>query len=91
MAGTPHPGEFPAPSAAAAAASPAPRTPVSRSGLRWVTRSTLVIHGQTPAQKEPCIPQSTFSGDLAAATRALCPWPPNLETAAQIRMWADPI
>ena len=48
-----------------------------------------MLHGQTLAQKEPCIPQSTFSGELAAAE--LCsggvPPPPRAPFAPGRLIW----
>ena len=35
--------------------------------LRWITRSTMNLLDQTPAQTELCSPRNHFSGELAAA------------------------
>ena len=67
MAGTPHSGEFPAPSAAAAVASSAPRTPVPRSRLRWFTRIALTVPGQIPTRFDP---RSVDFDELRQATAA---------------------
>ena len=48
----------------------APDLPRPNPHLRWTTRATSILHGQTPAQAEPCSPQDSFSGRAPPRERA---------------------
>ena len=56
--------------AAMAAELCAPDLPRPNPHLGWTTRATSILHGQTPAQAEPCSPLDTFSGRAPPRERA---------------------
>ena len=70
--------------AAMAAELRAPDLPKPNPHLRWTTRATSILHGQTPAQAEPCSPQDAFSGRAPPREQSSSDLPPPLPRANHV-------